>query len=638
MDVITNRLSWADEQQLDVIKSDSDERIVVEAGPGTGKTAVACARVAYLVDQEYLSPSKIWLFSFTRTAVKEIRDRIQNYVSDKASALSVKITTLDSQIWYLRQGFDEQDIKQLLKSYEANIQRIIHLLKNDDDNLADFLEEIEHVIIDEAQDFVGIRSELLSNLIKKLHSSCGVTVFADSAQAIYGFTDEDGKGVSSVREPVAEYLLSGDYGGFKKKFLKQIHRTSNEQLLDIFTGVRDLVLSESSYADKKAEFVKDKIREASAEDLPSAQYQNLLGRKDVLLLYRTRAEVLQASSFLWSTGIPHKLRMSGLCSRIHPWLGRILFDYEDSKITPEMFNSLWSERIKDTDYSEMLDMEVAWQDLLDHAADKSGNIDVSKLRQILSRSRPPIEFMVDEYYLDGPTVGTIHASKGREADDVHLMLPDNSYTSEDKSQSQIDEEGRVVFVGATRAKKTLKVGKSSRNYVSKHKKSNRVYKLGHRYATPRAQVEFGLPSDVDKYAQVSVERIEEDISKNQQFLWENCISHHAVVAESSEDTGYLFHLYIKNNDGNWIGRFTKGLGNELWDIGESVANYYNNYNFRMPGDEIDYLNMLGARTVVLPEGDKECDNLKYPYSKTGIFLIPYVAGFTNVYFKKFKKR
>ena len=79
----------------------------------------------------------------------------------------------------------------------------------------------------------------------------------------------------------------------------------------------------------------------------------------------------------------------------------------------------------------MLDMDIAWHNLVTHAADKNGNIEIRKLRRILSRSRPPIEFMVDEYYLDGPTVGTIHASKGREADNVHLMLPGNFNASED---------------------------------------------------------------------------------------------------------------------------------------------------------------------------------------------------------------
>ena len=636
MEDVTNKVTWVHEQ-LNVIKSDPDERIIVEAGPGTGKTAVACARVAYLIDQKNLSPSKIWLFSFTRTAVKEIRDRIQNYITDKDSALAVKITTLDSQIWYLRQGFDEQDIKQLLKSYEANIQRIIDLLKNDDDNLLNFLEEIEHIIIDEVQDFVGIRSELLSNLIKKLHSLCGVTVFTDSAQAIYGFTDEDGHGASSIREPVSQYLLSGDYGDFKKKFLRQIHRTSNEQLLDIFTRVRDLVLSESSPAEEKIESIKDEIRKVSAEDLPSAERQNLLGRKDVLLLYRTRAEVLQASSFLWGAGIPHKLRMSGLCSRMHPWLARIFFDYKDRMITHETFNSLWSKRIIETDYAEMLDMDISWHNLVTHASDKNGNIEIKKLRRVLSRSRPPIEFMIDEHYLDGPIVGTIHASKGREADDVHLMLPGNFNASENTPHHQIDEEGRVVFVGATRAKKTLKVGESRRSYTSNHEKSNRVYKLGPAYKSPRAQVEFGLESDVDKYAQVSDEWHKNDIYNNQQFLWVNCISHYSVVAESSKDTDYLFHLYTSDNDENWIGCFSKYLNHDLWDIGDHVARHFKNNN-RKQGNVINYLRMVGARTVVLSEDDEQCINLKNPYSETGFFLVPYVAGFTNVYFNYYKRR
>ena len=115
------------------------------------------------------------------------------------------------------------------------------------------------------------------------------------------------------------------------------------------------------------------------------------------------------------------------------------------------------------------------------------------------------------------------------------------------------------MLGLQELKKTLKVGESSRSYVSNHEKSNRVYKLGSIYKSPRAQVEFGLESDVDKYAQVSNEWHKNDIYNNQQFLWVNCISHYSVVAESSKDTDYLFHLYTSDNDGNWIGCFSKYL-------------------------------------------------------------------------------
>ena len=60
---------WDDCQER-VIKAPPGNRVLVHAGPGTGKTAVACARVAHLIDGKEIEPSRIWLISFTRTAVK----------------------------------------------------------------------------------------------------------------------------------------------------------------------------------------------------------------------------------------------------------------------------------------------------------------------------------------------------------------------------------------------------------------------------------------------------------------------------------------------------------------------------------------------------------------------------------------
>src|SRR5690606_18533081 len=58
-----------DADQLRVIEAEADARLVVEAGPGTGKTAVACARLAYMIGEEDVEPSNTWMISFTRTAV-----------------------------------------------------------------------------------------------------------------------------------------------------------------------------------------------------------------------------------------------------------------------------------------------------------------------------------------------------------------------------------------------------------------------------------------------------------------------------------------------------------------------------------------------------------------------------------------
>ena len=82
-------LEWDAHQQL-VIEAPASDRLEIHAGPGMGKTAVACARVSKLIEAG-VEPSNIWLLSFTRTAVQEIRDRIELFSNDSTSVLSVKI-------------------------------------------------------------------------------------------------------------------------------------------------------------------------------------------------------------------------------------------------------------------------------------------------------------------------------------------------------------------------------------------------------------------------------------------------------------------------------------------------------------------------------------------------------------------
>ena len=67
--------TWTSEQ-LAVIQAPASARLVVDAGPGTGKTATLCARIAWLIETANLEPGEIWIISFTRTAVAEIRNRV----------------------------------------------------------------------------------------------------------------------------------------------------------------------------------------------------------------------------------------------------------------------------------------------------------------------------------------------------------------------------------------------------------------------------------------------------------------------------------------------------------------------------------------------------------------------------------
>src|SRR3989454_2658002 len=158
MNVDAGRVPDWDLEQLEVIMDDSTSWQLVVAGPGAGKSAVACQRVAFLVDKG-VPPSRILLVSFTRTAVVELRDRIVSYAVAGDRARSVRISTIDSHAWSLRLGFDDEPLPKLLSegSYDLGIARAVELFQKNQRDLMDFMGQLEHLIVDEAQDVIGIR-------------------------------------------------------------------------------------------------------------------------------------------------------------------------------------------------------------------------------------------------------------------------------------------------------------------------------------------------------------------------------------------------------------------------------------------------------------------------------------------------
>ena len=217
--------------QRGVIEAPPDARLLVGAGPGTGKTAVACMRIAHLIANEGLDPGVIWLVSFTRTAVAEIRDRIAGHLKDPEDAYAVNLATLDSYAWSIHSGFGNSGFPA---SYEENIDSVLQLVQSDED-VADYLETVEHLVVDEAQDIVGSRADLVVELIRKLRSDTGVTVFADDAQAIYGFADQQEARANDEREPpLSGDIRAGSAGAFTETELLTVHRTSSPKLKKLF--------------------------------------------------------------------------------------------------------------------------------------------------------------------------------------------------------------------------------------------------------------------------------------------------------------------------------------------------------------------------------------------------------------------
>ncbi len=621
-------IEW-DQSQRDVIDAPPEERLLVGAGPGTGKTAVACARVSQLVDQGGLEPSRIWLISFTRTAVREVRDRIAAYLEDAAAAYAVKIATLDAHAWTIHSGFDDE--ARILGSYEENIERVLELVQGDE-NVAEYLESVEHLVVDEAQDIVGIRADLVVGIIRKLPTSSGVTVFADEAQAIYGFADDREVQAGGEKEPLLpEKLRRGDAGAFRECELTRIHRTGSPQLLTIFSDTRRKVLAAAGDgSDRLTEVREDIIRLAHGE-APSIDDAALAELADAFILYRRRCDVLLTTSMLTQNGIVHRVRMSGLPVCLAPWIGAALSEHIVSDLSKDAFMKLWAAKVHGTSLASCPPDE-AWEHLVRIAGRTAAVVDMRLLRQRLGRKQPPAELCQPELGDRGPIVGTIHASKGREADTVHLMLPRAHGQNVDR-----DEEARVVFVGATRGRSRLLIGQGYRQYASRVEASGRAYSLQTRDNKPRAQVEIGHDGDIAAEGLAgrrfygSVGEVRASQTRIRSFA-ENAVS---LVAESDRSAGFVYRLK-EDGQGQGLAVLSQSVNADLFSIAKAIQAKVRGGK-RRPPDTLRHLHVRGVRTIVLSPDSPESETLHEPWRTSGIVLAPLVLGYTTAFFPAVNK-
>ena len=610
-------LDW-DLYQLRVIEKEMDARLIVEAGPGTGKTAVACARLAYLIINEDLEPSNIWMVSFTRTAVAEIRARLHSYVGD--ASFAIRIATIDSHAWSIHSGHDSN--AKLNGTYETNISRVIELLKTDDD-MADELSQIEHVVIDEAQDLVGQRADLIEALLARLPSDCGITVFADEAQAIYGFSDATTgrrkETDSRPSRPLLDRLRAANALGFTTLPLKEIHRTSSPGLRRIFSELRQDVLDKQKHCDGLHAETAERIRELADErGLKWTQMKVANFTSNDLVLFRTRTEVLMASQFC---DLPHRLRLSGYGATLPAWLAICFWDFVDPFLAERRFLDLWAVRIENKTTPPCGPAD-AWQLLMRVAGRKDGSIDMQRLRRRLGQHRPPVELTVSEFGLHGPIVGTIHASKGREASNVVLLLPNGG---EFESVEDEVEETRVLFVGATRARASLVVGENNA-FRASTLPSGRVYRSVK--SGQSTMVEVGREGDITARGLVGRNEFSAaDALAGQAFLANVADVVTAYRLQSDSALNWCYRI-LAGNEGLGVGVLSSKLTHDLWEV---LANRKQKQSHKPPGS-VKHVKGLGSATIAIGPDDNDLETLNEPWASSGFVLAPRIAAFPPFYF------
>ena len=514
-----------------IVKSSLDSRILVNAGPGTGKTHTVIERLKYIdVNEEDVMPDSVLVLCFSRSAVKVIRDRLSESINiGEISPLAKRFTimTFDSfATWYLMQTEPKRNLSY--NSYDERIKMFIREYEHDVGNLNDAL---SYLIVDEVQDLVGVRAEMVQALLK--HIACGFMLLGDECQAIYDYQITDASEMNAAKlyewleksfDTLEEYELTQDWrhtASLCEKFAplrrSMLFRPFNIQKEELFK-----ILNSFDTSDFSAE---DVIRCCNGD-----------GKRAILSWSNGDAYRQSQELYLNGTGVKHTVLTGArkLCFRKE--IAMILSGYTQSAIDRRTFMRLAAETDMDKEMAKSL-----WSGIL-FTTDKEDDdyIPVSDLRRALLSERRVDEALISESDAD-VVISTIHKAKGREFDTVLL----NQKGDIDNSDSI-----KVYYVALTRAKKDLVVRRSRSRY------GNRDLQVARgRYIEVKGinlkRIELGIDGDIDPIGFVSKELLGMDVQTRQRYIRDNVKIGDRIKISKHQDEYLIVH------EGHFIGRLNK---------------------------------------------------------------------------------
>lgn len=418
--------------QLKIIKDKDAKYIVVAAGPGSGKTKVLVHKLASLLIMEDVKHEQLLMLTFSRAAATEFKKRLMSLIGNAAHYIEIK--TFHSYCFDLlgRVGSVEKS--------DTIVKQTAEKIRNGDVEVNRITKTV--LVIDEAQDINTEEFGLVSALMEQ-NEEMRVIAVGDDDQNIYQFRGSDSKHFrqlievngASKYELVENYRSKNNLVDFANQFLTSItHRLKQVPIVAKQSENGRIKIVRYMYGNLIVPLINDIISTP------------LSGTTCILV--KTNEEALQITGSMLQNGLQAKLIQSNSnfnlfdLAEIRLFVNLLKSDKDVHIISKDNWENA-KRSIKNT--FKASDNWMICQNLIkEFEATNPKAKYLSDLEAFIRESK-----LEDFYPQNGETifVSTIHKAKGKEFDNVFLML--------ENFAAPTDDVKRQLYVAITRAKQNL---------------------------------------------------------------------------------------------------------------------------------------------------------------------------------------
>jgi ATP-dependent DNA helicase RecQ len=420
--------------QLKIINDNETKYIVVAAGPGSGKTRVLVHKLASLLLMEDVKHEQLLMVTFSRAAATEFKMRLLKLIGNAANYIEIK--TFHSYC------FDLLGKVGSLEKSDVVLKKTIEKIKNKEVEVSRITKTV--LVIDEAQDMDEDEFNLINALMEQ-NEDMRVIAVGDDDQNIYEFRGASSKYLeqfiqvnkATKHELVENYRSKSNLVEFTNQFVTRIrHRLKDAPIIAMQTDNGKI---------KLVRYYSDNLITPLVQAILTS---GLTGTTCVLT--KTNEEALQITGLLLKNGMQAKLIQTNDGFSLYN-LSEVRFFLSQLNLADDVFiisDDKWANAKQAllNKFGNSTKLEVCKNIIKDFEATNPKKKYKSDLEVFIHESK--LEDFFDE---NGETifVSTIHKAKGKEFDNVFLLLANFNLAT--------DEAKRQLYVAMTRAKHNLTV-------------------------------------------------------------------------------------------------------------------------------------------------------------------------------------